>query len=199
MQLFTSFLSFVLDRFITPFPGSVVGELIFTLAFLAQFYIFSFIQISCLYVSITIDSSFQMVKHLESVPLSYSQMLIGLFSFVVYLLRKKMSTSFRPFCFLLRFTFFSYFDTTFYLDAKFCIIDHNTNHHMENFKIFYLYKEISSINYENIVVHFFTISFGNERLGGELTGKFCGAVQTYFRILPKSSDNSRLVHLSFQV
>lgn len=57
-------------------------------------------------VRITIDSNFQMVQHLESAPLSYSQMLIGLFSFVVYLLRKKMNTSFHPFCFLLRFTFF---------------------------------------------------------------------------------------------
>lgn len=37
--------------------------------------------------------------------------------------------------------------------------------------MFYFYMEISSINYENIVVQFFNISFGNERLGGELTGK----------------------------
>lgn len=70
---------------------------------------------------------------------------------------------------------------------------------MENFKIFYLYMEISSINYENILVQFFNISFGNEKLGGELTGKCCGAMQTFFKTLPKSSDNCRFVHLSVQV
>lgn len=91
------------------------------------------------------------------------------------------------------------FHITFYLDAKFSVIDHNINHHMENFKIFYLYWEISSINYENIAVRFFTISFVIERLGGELTGKFCGAMQACFKTLPKSSDNFRFVHLSFQV
>lgn len=63
-------------------------------------YVFSFIQIPCLYgykvtsyscqemLAFSIDSRFLMVQHLENVPLSYSQMLIGRFSFVVYLLRK---------------------------------------------------------------------------------------------------------------
>lgn len=70
---------------------------------------------------------------------------------------------------------------------------------MEKIEIFYLYREISSINYENIIVQFFTISFGNERLGGELTAKFCCAMQTCFKTLTKSSDNSTFVHLSSQV
>lgn len=47
--------------------------------------------------------------------------------------------------------------------------------------------------------HSFTIPFGNERLDRELTAKSSGAMQTCFRILPKSLDDCSVVHLTFQL
>lgn len=69
------------------FLGLFLGTDIY-LGFLAQFYIFSFTQISHLYalklsnyccqklLAFSNDSGFQIVQHLESVPLSYSQILL---------------------------------------------------------------------------------------------------------------------------
>lgn len=112
-------------------------------------------------LALSIDSGFQIVQHLESIPLSYySQML--LWSIWVYLFifwAQGWASVFIYFVFYFALHTFFLFDTNFSLCAEFYIIDHNIDHHMENIKIFWtcLYMEISFINYGSIVLPLFSL------------------------------------------